>query len=221
VSSAAIRVFIVDDHPFVREWLGNLLRLEPDFAVVGDAEDPVAALARMTAEPPDIAVVDLTLKKGSGLELIKGLRVQAPSVGIVVLSMHEELTDLERAFRAGASGYVMKRESTGRIVQAIRAVRAGQVFATPDMLGLLTARLMNRGGGSHSPAEVLSDRELEVFRRLGKGQSTRAISEDLGVSLKTVQTYCARIKEKLALADGQELARVAYRLYEQAHPRGD
>lgn len=218
--SAPTRIFIVDDHPLVREWLANLLRLESDLLVVGQAEDPVTALATMTAKPPDIAVVDLSLKKGSGFDLIKGLRVQAPSVAIVVLSMHEEINDVERAFRAGATGYVMKQESTGQIVDAIRQVRAGKIFANASVLATLTARFMSRPGPAPTPAEALSDRELEVFRRLGRGQSTREISEQLGVSLKTVQTYCARIKEKLALDDAQELARVAFRAHEQSERRG-
>jgi DNA-binding NarL/FixJ family response regulator len=222
MTSSATRVFLVDDHPLVRELLANLLRMEPDLTVIGAAEDAHSALNAMTASPPDVAVVDLTLKKGSGLDLIKGLRSQLPGVGIVVLSMHEEMTDVERAFRAGASAYVMKRESTGQIVTAIREVRAGRIFANPATLGLLTARLMARPAGSVSaPAELLSDRELEVFRRLGQGQSTREIAETLGVSLKTIQTYCARIKEKLALDDGQELARIAYRWHDQAHPQGE
>jgi len=221
MTNPGTRVYIVDDHPFVREWLGNLLALEADFQVAGQAGDPVEALAAMTAQPPDVAVVDLTLKRGSGLELIKGLRVQAPTVAIVVLSMHEEITDIERAFRAGATGYVMKHESTGQIVEAIRQVRAGRIFANPDVLAQLTSRLMSRSAReTASPGEVLSDRELEVFRRLGEGKSTRDICESLGLSLKTVQTYCARIKEKLGLGDGQELARVAFSWHEREHPRG-
>lgn len=209
------RVFIVDDHPLVREWLGNLLRLEPDIQVVGAAGDPASALDAMGPTPPDIAVVDLSLQRGSGLDLIKDLRTRLPAVKVIVLSMHEEMTDLERAFRAGASGYVMKRESTGQIVEAIRQVRAGKIFANPAVLGELTARLVGRPGGRGADAiELLSDRELEVFRRLGEGKSTRDIAEALGVSLKTVQTYCARIKEKLGLDDGQELARVAFHWHE-------
>ncbi len=209
------RIFIVDDHPFVREWLGNFLRLQPDLRVVGEAGDPAAALAAMIAEPPDVAVVDLAFQRGSGLELIKDLKAQLPELPIVVHSMHEEVTDLERAFRAGASGYVMKRESTSQIIDAIRQVRAGKLFANPELLAQVTARLITRPKQSASPAEVLSDRELEVFRRLGRGRSTREISDDLGVSLKTVQTYCARIKEKLGLDDGLELSHVAFRWHER------
>lgn len=215
MSNPPTRIFVVDDHPLVRELLGNLLKLQPDLAVTGEAGEPAAALAAILADPPDIAVVDISLERGSGLDLIKDLRGRFPRMGIVVLSMHEEITVLERAFRAGASGYVMKRESTGQIVEAIRQVRAGRIFANPEMLAQLTARLMGRSGTDVStPAEELSDREFEVFRRLGAGQSTREISESLGVSLKTIQTYCARIKEKLQIDDGQELARVAFRWHE-------
>jgi DNA-binding NarL/FixJ family response regulator len=215
MSTKATRVFIVDDHPLVREWLGNLLRLESDFNVVGAAGDPAAALTTMIAEPPDVAIIDLSLQRGSGLDLLKDLRHHLPAVQTVVLSMHEEMTDLERAFRAGASGYVMKRESTGQIVEAIRQVRAGKMFANPTVLAELTARLVGRPASHGIDAiETLSDRELEVFRRLGEGRSTRDIAEALSVSLKTIQTYCARIKEKLGLDDGQELARVAFHWHE-------
>jgi DNA-binding NarL/FixJ family response regulator len=215
MSTTPTRIFVVDDHPLVRELLGNLLRLQPDLNVIGQAADPVTALQAIAVDPPDVAIVDISLERGSGFDLIKDLRAQFPNIGIVVLSMHEEITDLERAFRAGASGYVMKRESTSQIVEAIRQVRAGNIFANPAMLAQLTARLMGRSAGDPSaPAEVLSDREFEVFRRLGDGHSTREISEALGVSLKTIQTYCARIKEKLQLDDGQELARVAFRWHE-------
>ena len=221
MSASPTRIFVVDDHPLVRELLGNLLRLQPDLLVIGEAGEPAAALAAIAADPPHIAIVDISLERGTGLDLIKDLRMQFPRIGIVVLSMHEEITDLERAFRAGASGYVMKRESTGQIVEAIRQVREGRIFANPAMLAQLTARLMGRSAGDASaPAEVLSDRELEVFRRLGEGQSTRDISEALGVSLKTIQTYCARIKDKLQLDDGQELARVAFRWHEDRVRRG-
>lgn len=214
------RIYLVDDHPFVREWLGNLLRLEDDLQVVGEAGDPGAALAAMVAQPPDLAVVDLTLKRGSGLDLIKNIGAQLPGVRIVVHSMHEEVTDVERAFRAGASGYVMKREASGQIIRAIREVRAGKIFANPEILSQVTARFMNRARPNATPEEVLSDREMEVFRRLGRGQSTREISDDLGVSLKTIQTYCARIKEKLGLDDGIELSREAFRWVERTDQAG-
>jgi len=215
---SAIRIFIVDDHPLVREWLRNLLTLEADLVVIGSAGDGPSAMQAISASPPDIAVVDLTLQRGSGLDLIKDIRGTVPSVKIIVLSMHEETTDIERAFRAGASGYVMKRESTGQIVEAIRQVAAGKLFANPAVLTDLTARLVGRpAAATTSVVDALSDRELEVFRRLGEGRSTRDIADMLGVSLKTVQTYCARIKEKLGVDDAQELARTAFRWHEREH----
>jgi DNA-binding NarL/FixJ family response regulator len=206
------RVFIVDDHPPVREWLGHLFNLQADMKVCGEAGDAAAALSAMAVDPPDVAVVDLTLQRGSGLDLIRDLRARLPETRVVVLSMHEEVSDVERAFRAGATGYVMKRESTLRIIEAVQAVRQGILFANPEVMARLAARLLDKpSGGTSASLDLLSDRELDVFRRLGAGSSTRQIAEDLGLSLKTVQTYCMRIKEKLGLGDAAELARVAYR----------
>jgi DNA-binding NarL/FixJ family response regulator len=215
MKSSRIGVYLVDDHPLVREWLGNLLRLEPDFDVCGQAGEAPPALAAMTARPPDVAVVDLSLKQGSGLELIKSLRVQAPTTRIVVLSMHEEIGDIERALRAGALGYVTKREATGQIVTAIRQVHAGKLYADPDVLAALAERNLARPPGSaHATPESLSDRELDVFRRVAAGHSTRRIAEDLNLGIKTVQTYYARIREKLGLADSTELMQAAIRWLE-------
>ena len=166
----------------------------------------------MTANPPDVAVVDLALRTGTGLDLIKNLRAQLPQVQIVVLSMHEELAQVERALRAGATGYVMKRESTTRIVEAIRSVRQGIVYANPEVLSRLAERMIGRRRTAPSgTVDILSDRELEVFRRMGEGHATKRIAADLGVSMKTVQEYQARIKEKLGLADASELMRAAVR----------
>lgn len=209
---SAIRVFLVDDHPLVREWLTNLLRMEADIEVIGEAEDQPDALQRIEALKPDIAVIDLSLKKGSGLDLIKALQQRVATTRVLVLSMHEQISDIERAMRAGARGYVMKRESTGQIVNAIREVHGGRVFAAPDILAKLAERYVTKTPHeARSTTEVLSDRELEVFDRLGTGQSTRKIADDLAVSQKTVQTYCARIKEKLGLDDAAELMQAAIR----------
>ncbi|MBA3848870.1 MAG: DNA-binding response regulator [Opitutus sp.] len=206
------RIFLVDDHPLVREWLGQLLSGEADFEVVGQADDTNPALEAMRADPPDIAIVDLALRTGTGLDLIKQLRAQLPKVQVVVLSMHEELTQVERALRAGAVGYVMKRESTTRIVEAIRSVRGGNVYANPDVLSRLAERMVGRRSGAPTGSvDTLSDRELEVFRRMGEGHATKRIAADLGVSIKTVQEYQARIKDKLGLADASELLRAAVR----------
>ncbi len=213
MTATKTRIFLVDDHPLVREWLAQLLLGQPDFEVVGQAEEPAAALAAMTARPPDVAIVDLALRTGTGLDLIKNLRAQLPQVQIVVLSMHEELAHVERALRAGASGYVMKRESTTRIVEAIRSVRNGSIYANPDVLARLAERMVGRRRVPANGAvdHILSDRELEVFRRMGEGHTTKRIAADLGVSMKTVQEYQARIKDKLGLADATELMRAAVR----------
>ncbi len=217
--SGPIRIFIVDDHPLVREWLGNLLRLQPDLEVCGEADEAAAAAAGIERVRPDIAVVDLSLKRGYGLDLIKDLRTRCPATQVIVFSMHEEVTDVVRALRAGARGYVMKRESSGQIVAAIRQVRAGQIYAHADVLMQLAERMVGRPDADpNTSPETLSDRELEVFKRLGEGQTTRRIADDLGVSLKTVQTYCARIKEKLGLGDGAELVREALRWSEGKRP---
>lgn len=205
-----VRIFLVDDHPLVREWLEQLLRGEPGFEVIGQAEDAAGALAAMRPSPPDIAIVDLTLRSGTGLDLIKDLRAQMPTVQVIVLSMHEELAQVERALRAGAAGYVMKRESTTRIVEAIRSVRGGNVYANPEVLARLAERMVGRRQTTGS-VDALSDRELEVFRRMGEGHATKRIATDLGVSMKTVQEYQARIKDKLGLADAAELMRAAVR----------
>lgn len=207
-------VFLVDDHPLVREWLANLLRAQPDLEVCGQAGDAAGALAELATAPADIAIVDLSLRTSSGLDLIKDLRDRHPAIGIIVLSMHEELFYAERALRAGARAYVTKRESTSRIVEAIREVRAGRIYANPDILAQLAGRLVGRPPAT---VESLSDRELEVFRRLGEGQSTRQIADELHVSIKTIQAYCARIKGKLGLASGAILVRDAVRWVEQSH----
>jgi DNA-binding NarL/FixJ family response regulator len=212
IQPPSIRVFVVDDHPLVRDWLKNLLRMEADFEIVGEADNAASALGAMSASPPDVAVVDLSLRRSSGLDLIKSLRTRVPDVRVLVLSMHEEIGDVERALRAGARGYVMKGESSSQIVGAIRWVHAGKIYATPEVFSQLAERMSGRSTTVPDDAtDVLSDREREVFRRIGEGQSTRRIAEELFVSQKTIQTYCARIKEKIGLDDGAELSLTAIR----------
>ena len=206
------RAFIVDDHTLVREWLVTLLQQEPDLEVCGQADAGPPALAAIQATAPDIAIVDLSLRSGSGLDLIKDLRLSCPATQVVVLSMHEEIHYVERAFRAGARGYVTKRDSTSSIVDAIRTVLAGNIFAQPEILAQLAERMVGHAPGKPTNAmELLSDREMEVFRRLGEGQATRKIATELGLSIKTVQAYSARIKGKLGLANASELMREAVR----------
>jgi DNA-binding NarL/FixJ family response regulator len=204
------RVFLVDDHPLVREWLASMIALEPDLEVCGQADDAAAALAMVPQVRPELMVVDLSLPRGSGLDLLKNMRAQFPGVWLLVLSMHDEVSVAERAFRAGAHGYAVKRESGPQIIDAIRLVLAGKFYANPSLTAQLAGRFF--GGGVRSggtPEELLSDREMEVFRLRGQGHSPKEIADRLGVSVKTVGSYDARIKEKLGLVDAGELMREA------------
>ncbi len=204
------RVFLVDDHPLVREWLAGMVTLEPDLEVCGQAEDAATALARVPQCSPDLLVVDLSLPRGSGLDLIKAVRTQYPAVRLLVLSMHDEPSVAERAFRAGAHGYSVKRDSGPRIVDGMRVVLGGKFYASPSLTAQLAGRMF--GGADRigaAPEDALSDREMEVFRLRGQGRSPKEIADRLGVSVKTVGSYDARIKEKLGLTDAGELMREA------------
>lgn len=212
------RIFLVDDHPLVREWLTNLIHQQPDLAVCGEAESAQQALPAINALQPDVAIVDLSLKDSSGLELIKDLRRTCPRVSVLVLSMHEETHYAERALRAGALGYVMKRESTAKVIAAIRQVLRGELYVNERVAAALAAQIVGRKPpAAATPVEHLSDRELEVFELLGQGRGTRQIAETLRVSIKTVQAFNARIKEKLNLRSAAELVREAVRWRENAH----
>ena len=212
------KVFLVDDHPLVREWLTNLIHQQPDLAVCGEAESGPQALQAIEALKPDVAIVDISLKDSSGIELIKSLRQCCPRTTVLVLSMHEESHYAERALRAGAKGYIVKRETTRKVITAIRRVLDGKVYVSEELAAALAAQFATgQSLVARSPAELLSDRELEVFELFGHGRGTRQIAEQLRVSVKTVQAYCARIKEKLGLASATELVREAVRWHERDH----
>ena len=213
-------VFIVDDHPLVREWLTNLVNQQPDLVVCGESESAPEAFAAIGASRPDIAIVDISLKNSSGIELIKSLKESHPAVAVLVLSMHEESHYASRALRAGARGYVMKRETTRKVIEAIHRILEGKLYVSEALAGELAAHFIeDKKGNGRSPIEQLSDRELEVFDMLGRGLGTRQIALALGISLKTVQAYCARMKEKLNLDSGTELLREAIRWNDNRHPR--
>jgi len=213
------RVFLVDDHPLVREGLRKVIDQEPDLVVCGDAEEAGRAFADISRLKPDIAIVDLSLRGDSGLDLIKRLGAEEAPPRILVLSMHDEATYAERALRAGAQSYVMKRESSGKVVEAIRQVLAGRAYVSEAIAARFAEKLVGlKRGAVGSPVECLSDRELEVFRRIGQGQMNRGIAEELHLSLKTVQTHCAHIKEKLGFRNATELIREATR-WADAEPR--
>lgn len=204
------RVLIVDDHPIVRQGLALLINQEHDLAVCGQAEDAHEAIRAIRESEPDMVIVDISLKDTSGVELIKDLQVQHPNLPILTLSMHDEAVYGERALRAGARGYIMKQEATEKVVTAIRRVLAGEIYVSDGMAAKMVSKLV--GGPSRktgSPVERLSDRELEVFRMLGEGYNTREMAEKLHLSIKTIETYRAHIKDKLALADASELLRSA------------
>lgn len=209
------RVFVVDDHPLVLESLVALINRQPDFFVCGQAADSASAFATLLRKPADVAVVDLSMPGESGLELIKKLRVLARPPRILVVSMHEESSYAERALRAGALGYLMKHETTDKVIDAIRAVVRGETYVG----GALAAQLAKKYVGASDATDLsiagrLSDRELEVFRLIGLGHETRRIAEELHLSMKTVQAHCGSIKEKLGLANATELIREAVRWME-------
>lgn len=213
--SRKLKVLLIDDHPLVREWLTSLIDQQPDMEVCGEAEAIQDAVKLLKTATPDIAVVDLSLKNASGLELVKAIKARWPQVGVVVLSMHDEEIYAERCIRAGARGYVMKRESTKRIIAAIRDVHEGRLCVSEQMASAFAEKFIGGRAGGQSGLQDLSDRELEVFNLLGRGLGTRQIAESLNVSIKTVQAYCARIKQKLHLATATELLREAIRWHEQ------
>lgn len=212
------RIFLIDDHPLVREGLTNLINGQGDLMVCGEAEDSAGAMAGIATSRPDVALIDISLKNESGLELLKNLDSQFPLVALIVLSMHDEALYAERALRAGARGYVMKRETTKSVLSAIRRVLQGSVCVSERVVNSMARRLGLSGKASAgSPVERLSDRELEIFRLLGQGRTTSQIADDLHLSLKTVQAYCARAKEKFGVNSQGELLRAAIRWEVAAH----
>jgi DNA-binding NarL/FixJ family response regulator len=205
-----IKILLVDDHPLVREGVANLINQQPDLEVCGEAGNEPQALQLIGATGPEVAVVDISLANGSGLELIKSIKALHPAVTVLVLSMHDESLYAERALRAGARGYIMKSEAAKKVIAGVRAVLAGQLYVSEKTAALMAEKFVEgRTAASASPVEQLSDRELEVFQLLGRGQSTRQIADHLHVGFKTVQAYSARIKEKLKLANATELLREA------------
>jgi DNA-binding NarL/FixJ family response regulator len=216
--SQKTKVLLVDDHPVVREWLAHLINQQSDLQICGETDCAPKALQMMGTMSPDIAIVDLSMKGGSGLELIKDTKASHPAVLLIVLSMHDEAIYAERALRAGARGYIMKREATKKILQAIRCVLGGQIYLSDRMARMMAERFVAaRPGTEGSLIENLSDRELEVFRLLGSGYSARQIADDLHISFKTVYAFCDHIKEKLKLVNAHELFREALRWHESRH----
>jgi len=215
VASERKRILLVDDHPFMRAGLAGLLDRQPDMMVCGEAGNPQEAFRELAKSKPDLVLTDLTMPGRSGLEFIKDLLAAQPTLTILVISMHDEVVQAERALRAGARGYIMKEAGGENLLAAIRQVLRGEVYVSPRM----SARILEglSGGkprGSSSPIEKLTDREFEIFQLIGQGKSTRDIAGQLHLSTKTVDVHRSHIKEKLGLKDVTSLIRHAVRWVE-------
>jgi DNA-binding NarL/FixJ family response regulator len=205
------RIMIVDDHALVRHGLGQLISGEPDLEVCAQAATMDEAMDQLSTDP-DLIVVDISLKEGSGIELIKQIKVKHPDVHMLVSSMHDESLFAERALHAGAKGYINKQESTDKVLDAIRHVLDGHIYLSPKMTDrLLHGVVEGQKIPETSSIEKLSDRELQVFELIGQGMSTRQIANQLHLSVKTIETHREHIKSKLNLKNGAELSRHAVR----------
>ena len=203
-------VFVVDDHPLLRQGLALLINREQDLMVCGEAEEAQAAMKAIAAKQPDILIVDISLNGPDGLDLLKNIRTLYPDLPVLILSMHDESIYAERALRARANGYIMKQEATEKVLVAVRRILGGDIYLSDRIANkLLHQYISGASADMHSQLSSLSDRELEVFRLIGEGRSTRQIAEKLHLSIKTVETYQAHIKEKLSLRSGRELVQHA------------
>ncbi|WP_169977281.1 response regulator transcription factor [Tautonia rosea] len=214
VPEVPARVLIVDDHPTVREGLGFRIARCPDLIVCGEAADLCSAMAEVEATNPDVTVVDIALGAESGIDLIRRLRIRDPSAKTLVWSMYPESLYAERALRAGAMGYITKQAATGRIIEAIRRVLAGEIYLSQAAANQMLRRVVGTNAGEVSapaptPEATLSDRELDVMRLIGSGLTTSEIANQLHLSVHTIETYRQRIKIKLGLRNGAELIRAA------------
>ena len=199
-------VFVVDDHPLLRQGLAMLINRESDLMVCGEAEEAPTAMKALAAARPDIVIADISLNGPDGLDLLKNLRILYPDLPVLILSMHDESIYAERALRARANGYIMKQEATEKVLVAVRRILDGEIYLSYRMANKLLQQYMSgQTAETDSRLTALSDRELEVFRLIGDGLGTRRIAEVLHLSIKTVESYQAHLKEKLSLRTGREL----------------
>ena len=216
--SPVSKVLIVDDHPAVREGLASRISRQPDLETCGEAADIAEALMLVESTSPDIVVVDISLKTGSGIDLIKRIKARNGSIRMLACSMYPDSLYAERAIRAGALGYINKDNSTGRILDAIRTVRNGDVYLSEEATKRLLNKTIGRADLNGQPSvESLSNRELEVFKQIGSGQTTNQIAAQLHLSVYTVDTYRRRIKQKLSLQNAAELVNAAAQWVLVAH----
>src|SRR4051794_24741184 len=204
------RVIVVDDHPIVRQGLTQMINRDGDLIVCGEAEEARSALQAIATLSPDIVVIDISLNGPSGLEILKTIRQTDPALRVLILSMHDEMVYAERALRAGANGYIMKQEATEMVLVALRRILGGEVYVSNRVANRMLRQLVGGAPSSRkSPVDDLTDRELEVFRLIGEGHGTRQISDELHLSVKTVETYQSHIKEKMGLKNARELVQYA------------
>lgn len=215
-ATARRRVLIVDDHPIVSSGISAMLEREKDIEVCGIAEDYASTLEKVDFLKPELVILDLSLQGRSGLELLKDIKVRQPKAIVLVLSVHDESLYAARAIRAGASGYVMKQEATDCLIQAIRSVLRGEIHISQRMEKRMVSSFARRGPDlSPDPLEALSDRELEVFRMIGQGKGTREIARVLCLSVKTIESHRAHVRDKLGLKNASEVMRHAVELEHQ------
>ena len=204
------RVLIVDDHPIFRVGLAGLITESSHLEVCGNADSAPVALEAMRRLDPDLVLLDLSLRGTNGLELIKSMKAEKPGLAILVISMHDEAVFGLRALKAGALGYVMKAEAMNHVEEAISKVLQGKIYVSPEFgEQLIFKAVQSTEAGAGSPVDLLSDRELEVLQLLGKGGSTRSIAETLYLSVKTIETHRAHIKEKLGFKESEEMVKFA------------
>jgi DNA-binding NarL/FixJ family response regulator len=204
------RIMVVDDHPIVRQGLALLIDREPDLVVCGEAEEAMGALHVLASAHPDVLIVDISLNGPDGLDLLKSIRSTHPTLPVLILSMHDESVYAERALRAGANGYIMKQEATEKVLVAVRRILSGEIYVSDRIANKMLKHYITGVGTLRSSSIAdLSDRELEVFRLIGEGHGTRQIAAELHISVKTVESYQAHIKEKLALRSARELVQHA------------
>lgn len=210
-SATRVRVLLVDDHPLIRMAIKEILRDQKDMEICGEASDEASATALVKTTHPSLMLLDLSLAgAGSGLELIKRLTTADPSLHILILSMHDESLYAERAIRAGAHGYVNKREAPVTLITAIRSVLQGKIYLSSDMANRMLHRISGRESDAGLPDTArLSDREMETFELIGQGMQTQKIADQLCISVKAIEVYRQRIKEKLGLSSSTELMRRA------------
>ncbi|PZR75142.1 MAG: DNA-binding response regulator [Chthoniobacterales bacterium] len=212
------QVILVEDHPMFREQLAQLINKQPDMAVCAEADNAQDGFTAISSRQPSLAIVDITLKGCNGLELLKDLRAHDITVPVLMLSMHPESLYAERALRAGANGYITKEEASAKVMTAIRQVLAGEIYLDSRFMKRVVSRiLVNPRNNSSVPIQRLTDRELSVFELIGEGRTTREIGIRLRVSAATIETYRARIKEKLSLENASQLHAGATRWLQERH----